>query len=206
MSEHDWEPVRGLPGHLPAGEEILWQGSPDWRTLARTVFHLRVVIAYFVALALVGVALGSFGGAVATAIAGGAAIGVVSLLAWAIAKSTVYTLTNRRVVLRIGVALPKCFNLPLRLVTSADLRPLAEGHGDIALALGGGQRIGYAFLWPHARPWHVKTPQPMLRALPDAEDVAARLARACAALTPIERAVAAPSRVPLPVDVVGAAA
>ena len=26
--EHDYEPVRGLPGPLPAGEQLIWQGSP----------------------------------------------------------------------------------------------------------------------------------------------------------------------------------
>jgi hypothetical protein len=31
-----------------------------------------------------------------------------------------------------------------------------------------GKRIAYLHLWPHARPWQLKRPQPLLRALPDA--------------------------------------
>ena len=33
MSEYDHEPVRGLPGVLPSGEALLWQGAPEWRSL-----------------------------------------------------------------------------------------------------------------------------------------------------------------------------
>ncbi|MDO9489417.1 MAG: PH domain-containing protein, partial [Sphingomonadaceae bacterium] len=70
MSEYDWEPVRGLPGRLPQGEHILWQGSPDWRSLARTVFHVRAITLYFTALLAFGIVSGSLIGALATAAAG----------------------------------------------------------------------------------------------------------------------------------------
>lgn len=188
MNEHDDEPIRGLPGVPPAGEHILWQGAPDWRVLARTAFHVPLVALYFGVLILFGLAGGSVTGALATAGAGALGVGVLVLLAWATSRATVYTLTNRRVVLRIGIALPKCINLPLKLIGAADLRPLADGHGDIALAMTAPQRLGYALLWPHARPWRLREPQPMLRALPDAESVARAIARACADLVPIERA------------------
>ncbi|MFT6571624.1 MAG: hypothetical protein ACJAWY_003349, partial [Sphingomonas echinoides] len=28
MTEHDYEPIPGLPGLLPKDERILWQGAP----------------------------------------------------------------------------------------------------------------------------------------------------------------------------------
>lgn len=186
MNEYDSEPVRGLPGRLPEGERILWQGAPDAWVFARNAFHTRWVAAYFVALALYGVSVGSLFGVAATAGAGVACIGLLYLLAWAIARTSVYTLTNKRVVLRIGVALNACFNLPLSVMKSADLRPLERGHGDIALALDGAT-LGYLILWPHARPWRLKTPQPMLRAVPEAEAVAAMLVKARAAVGQIAR-------------------
>ncbi len=34
VSEHEFEPIPGLPERLPAGERMLWQGRP-WRALAR---------------------------------------------------------------------------------------------------------------------------------------------------------------------------
>ena len=29
ITEYDDEPIRGLPGELPQGETLLWQGSPE---------------------------------------------------------------------------------------------------------------------------------------------------------------------------------
>ncbi|MEM8694708.1 MAG: photosynthetic complex putative assembly protein PuhB [Pseudomonadota bacterium] len=189
MSEYDHEPIRGLPGYLPEGEEIIWQGAPDWLVLARTAFHTRLIGVYFMLLIALGIASGSVTGAVATGIAGLLAIGLLMLFAWLVARTTVYTLTNRRVVLRIGVALNKCINLPLTLIGAADLSERGGGHGDIALALTGAHRLGYAMLWPHARPWKFSDPQPMLRALPDAARVASLLAQASAAVVEIDRSV-----------------
>ena len=87
-TEYENEPVRGLPGPLPAGETIIWQGVPEWRTLARTAFHTRWIAAYFAALTLYGVASGSLVGAGITVLAGVACIGLLYLLAWSIAKTT----------------------------------------------------------------------------------------------------------------------
>jgi hypothetical protein len=184
--EHDDEPVRGLPGPLPAGETILWQGSPDARVFLRGALFGRWVAAYWVALALYGLTQGSLSGALTSAVAGLACMGMLVLFAWGVARTSVYTLTNRRIVLRIGVALTACINLPLKSLAAADLRPLETGHGDIALTLDGG-RVGYAFLWPHARPWRFRSPQPMLRAVPNAADVASLLVAARARISPISR-------------------
>ena len=70
MTEYDHEPIRGLPGDLPAGEEILWQGSPDWRTFARSALYTRYIAGYFAILALFGIASGSMFGAVTSVVAG----------------------------------------------------------------------------------------------------------------------------------------
>ncbi|WP_299322430.1 photosynthetic complex putative assembly protein PuhB [Parasphingopyxis sp.] len=199
MSEYDHEPIRGLPGHLPEGEQILWQGTPEWRTLARTALHTRLIGVYFVLLVALAFASGSIGGAIATGIAGMLGIGLLMLFAWGVERTTVYTLTNRRIVLRIGVALNKCVNLPLKQIGAADLNLRGNGFGDIALTLTGTHRIGYAMLWPHARPWKFSRVQPMLRAIPDAETVAAKLARATASVVDIDRiapAETAPAKSP----------
>jgi hypothetical protein len=206
MTEHDWEPVRGLPGRLPAGEHIIWQGSPDWRLLARTLCHVRLVGAYFVVLVALALVGGALPAALATAASGALCLGLLALFAWGVARTTIYTLTNRRIVLRVGIALPKCVNLPLHLITAADLRAVGNGCGEIALTLGGTKRVGYALLWPHIRPWKLRDPQPMLRALPEVDEVAATLARACAAVAPIERPAPAAAEVPMPVGAIGVAA
>lgn len=188
ITEYDDEPIRGLPGDLPEGETLLWQGSPDWRLLARSAFFTRIVGVYFAALVALAIVNGSTTGVIATIIAGAIGIGLLMLYAWAVARTTVYTLTSRRVVLRVGVALNMCINLPLAKIGGANLRPLGPVEGDLALQLIGPHKLGYLVLWPHARPWKIGNPQPMLRALPDAVVVGDRLARAVAAFAPVDRA------------------
>ena len=202
IAEHDDEPLPGLPGFLPKGEEILWQGTPDWKRLAISAFHVRLVAIYFAALAGLGAVQALRGASPWLGIAitlgiGVVGVGILALIAWGTARSTMYTLTNRRIVMRIGIALPKCINLPLAQIGSADLALHSDGSGDIPLTLNAQQRLGYIQLWPHARPWQLKEPQPMMRAVPDAQKVATLLARACGArleIVPqqgIEQAIAA---------------
>lgn len=187
-TEYESEPIPGLPGLLPKGETIIWQGSPNWRVLARTAFHTRLVTGYFAALTAFAVGNAAWHGVTGLADLSGVAItlagavvgvGLLHLLAWGTARATIYTLTDRRIVLRIGIALPKCINLPLNIIGNVDLRARMEGTGDLAIKLTSQQRLGYVALWPHARPWHVSEPQPMLRAVPDIQAVATMLARAC---------------------------
>jgi hypothetical protein len=92
-----------------------------------------------------------------------------------------YTITDRRVVMRIGVALPVTFNIPFSVISGAGLRDLGGGRGDIALRLLDGNRIAYLVLWPHVRPWRLNATEPMLRAIPDAQKVAMILSDALAA-------------------------
>ena len=203
MNEYDNEPIPGLPGRLPPGENILWQGSPDWRALARTAFHTRLVAGYFAALWVLALGLalanGGYTGVVITGLLGVVGVALLHLLAWASAKTTIYTLTNRRIVLRIGIAVPKCINLPLATIASVDLAARADGTGDLPLRLTGAPMLGFLALWPHTRPWRVNRPQPMLRSVPDAATVAASIAQACLAVSPEGRVAAAHERrAPMP--------
>jgi Bacterial PH domain len=179
--EHEIEPVPGLPGLLPEGEHIIWQGAPVRSRLARTALHTRTVALYFAALVIFGLAIQAWTGALMTLAAGLTVLALLEAFAWASARSTIYTLTNRRVVIRAGVALPTCINVPLSLIESADLRTHDDGTGDIPMKLKRGNELGYAQLWPHARPLHINHAQPMLRSIPEAGRVAALLARASGA-------------------------
>lgn len=176
----------GLPGPLPEGERILWQGQPGWRGLALRAFHCREVAIYFAVFAAwraaTGYAEAGLEAAAMRALAllpiASIALGLLALLAWATARCSVYTITDRRVVLSIGVALTATLNLPLKTIESADLKLLGDGSGDLSLGLAAGTRVAYLTLWPHARPWRIKTPEPTLRALPDAARAASVLAEA----------------------------
>ena len=194
MTEYEIEPIPGLPGSLPHGERILWQGSPEWRALARTAFRTRLIAAYFAVLAVIAAAFGSVTGIVMTVTLGVVAVALLHVLAWGSARTTIYTLTNRRIVMRVGMAVPKCVNLPLGMIASVDLAQRTDGTGDLPLTLLGAPRLGYLAIWPHARPFKVSRPQPMLRAVPDAATVAALVARTCLAADPSRRIVAADTR------------
>jgi hypothetical protein len=189
IDEFGFEPIRGLPEDLPAGERVLWQGAPAWRALAIRAFHARKVAIYgAVLLAWYGISAVADGASVGTALVGIltfaplvlAAVAILAGLAWVFARAAVYTITNRRVVMRIGAAFPITFNLPFRKIVGAGLRVDRHGIGDLPLELSKDDKIAWFLLWPHARPWRVVHPQPMLRAVPDAGRVADILAVAMA--------------------------
>jgi hypothetical protein len=192
VKEYDFEPVRGLPEQLPPGEEVLWQGAPCWTALARRAFHVRSVAFYFALLVVWRIAVdwssdssvaSAFMGVLWIIILGAVAVGALAVLGWAMGRVTIYTITNRRVVMRVGVAIQMIMNLPFKQIRSADLKRYTDGTGDIPLLLAETAHPSYIIFWPHTRPWHFSPPQPMLRTIPDAEKVAAILAEALKAYT-----------------------
>ncbi|MHC2107357.1 MULTISPECIES: photosynthetic complex putative assembly protein PuhB [unclassified Methylobacterium] len=174
---------RGLPGPLPAGERILWQGAPTTAGALVRIYHARLVAAWFAACALAfGLSAGSPAAALSTVgptlVVGAVGLALLRLFAWLTHRTTVYTITNRRVVLQAGIALPVTHNVPFAQIEGAALRAFTDGSGDLPLQLRPGLRIAYLQLWPHARPWRLGRTQPMLRSVPDADAVAMVLARA----------------------------
>ena len=179
-----FEPVLGLPEHLPKGEEVLWQGRPDWWVLAKEALLVRWVIGYFLLLAVwrVGTLLdrGPFGTVVTSAVpflaCGAVAAGILTLMAYVMARSTVYTLTTRRVVMRIGAALTITLNLPFKQIKNAELDLRKAGTGTIALDLDQRTRLSYLVCWPHVRPWSMRNTKPALRCIKEAKRVGELLA------------------------------
>jgi len=91
-------------------------------------------------------------------------LGILSLMAWLTASTAMYTLTNKRVVMRIGIVLTLTFNLPLRMLAGASIKTNPDGTGDIALKLAGislGSTCG-----PTPVLGHCVTPNPVCAALP----------------------------------------
>jgi Bacterial PH domain len=189
VSEYDFEPIPGLPGDLPPGEVLLWQGSPDWWSLARRVFHVPLIAGYLVLFNVWHIASAAYDGAVLMDTLRSIALlvlmvtvccGILAALAYANARTTVYSVTSERVILRYGIAFPMAFNLPFSKIETAALKTYGGGFGDITLALSKGEKIAYIMLWPHARPWRISQPQPALRGIPKAEEAAAILGQALA--------------------------
>jgi Bacterial PH domain len=187
VSEFETEYAPGLPAPLPKGERLLWQGKPRWRSLAVHAFHVRSIAIYFAILTVWrGMIVASDGGDTVGVVIAMAwigllaltAIAVLGLLAWLSARSTIYTITDRRILMRFGIALPITLNIPLRVVDAVSLSRHRDLTGDIAVTVGGSDRVAYLLLWPHARPWRANRPEPMLRSLAKPEEVAKVLSRA----------------------------
>jgi Bacterial PH domain len=186
--------IDGINEPLPSGEHVLWQGAPDWRSLARTALHIRTFALYFALM--LGWRLTSsladgraFGDALlncaALALLALVALGLIAGFAWLAARTTIYAITTERVVMRVGVAMPIFVNIPFSGIEAVALKAYRDGSGDIPLALKEDVRLAYLHLWPHVRPWQMAHPQPMLRALPEASTVAELLAERLALTTPV---------------------
>jgi hypothetical protein len=189
MSHDDFavEPDPGLPGQLPEGERILWQGGPDWRSLAWRVYHLREVVIYFGILLLwrtfsawweSGLFTKALTSATPLLVPMAVCAAILVLIAVLSARSTVYTITSGRLVFKIGIAVPTTFNLPFSSIGNADARALALTCADISVVLRNDDKLAYLVLWPHARPWRLKKPQPMMRSVPEGMKVAGILSAA----------------------------
>ena len=190
MNEHDFEPVPGLPAPLPAGETILWQGAPRWQSFARHALRVRLMAAYFAVLAVWGIAERASSGMAPAQIVrqtlwlaglAAAAFALLTLFAWLVARTTLYTVTTRRVIIRYGIALPIAVQIAFPMIDAAAVHTWADGSGDVSLTTLPGQRIAYMVMWPHTRPWRLTKAQPTLRGISDAAAVGQILGRALAA-------------------------
>ncbi|MEM6409426.1 MAG: photosynthetic complex putative assembly protein PuhB [Pseudomonadota bacterium] len=184
--DFNFEPIRGLPEALPADEHILWQGQPNAMRLAKDAWGLNWIIGYFVLLTVWRVGVSStfvplteaMGHGVPFLLTALLAVAVIYILAYVQARSTVYTLTNKRVAMRIGAALTMTLNLPYVCIGNAHLAARKSGMGSITFELLGETRLSYLMTWPHVRPWRVNPTQPAFRSIPDAAKVAAIFADA----------------------------
>jgi hypothetical protein len=187
--DFDFEPVPGLPEQLPKGEQLLWQGSPDPKALALDAMRLRSVGAGLAVLTIWRGAAGWHDGETAAAIAStvsgtllfaALALTILAVSGVLMARGTVYSLTSRRLVIRHGVAMPMSINVPFSKIESASLSEGSDGIGNVAFQPHARSRTSYVTLWPHARPWQVIRPEPMLRCIPNAASVAHLAAQAMA--------------------------
>ena len=185
--EHEFEAVRGLPGDLPQGEKILWQGAPDWLRLSIDAFKIGWVAAYFAGL--IGWRfidklsqgedpLVAFTTAFAVIPLALMAIALLVGLAWVHARSAVYTVTDKRVVMRFGAALTKAINIPFKIIESASADVKADGGGCVAVKLVQPNKIPLLLLWPHRKPGTIRHPEPAFRSIKDAAICAPILAQA----------------------------
>jgi hypothetical protein len=180
--------IKGVPHPLPAGERLLWEGAPDVFAVAAHVFHWKLLAGYFVAMLAWWVAsttavfaskefaAGLF---VAFVLSVGALL-IAWVLATAVASTSWYAITSKRVVLRVGMVFPMSINVPFTIIESAGLGAFKDGSGQLVIKLIKGQRIAYIALWPHCRVFRFSDPEPVLRGLAQPSQVASILSSAVA--------------------------
>ncbi len=181
--------IRGVPHPLPAGEHVLWEGAPDPNAMATHVFHRRLFLLYFAAMITwwgldTAVAFGSSEFVASLGVRLGLSaivLGVVEMLSRVSARTTWYAITNKRIVLKIGMVIPMSINIPFQLVQSAGVGMFKDGTGQLMLVLAKDHRLAYVALWPHCRVFQLNRPEPTLRGLRDAQRIGALLVNAVAA-------------------------
>ena len=172
---------------LPDGEVLIWQGRPEARAIAIRGMYLWYVVAYLLGLVVLRTGYLITGDAQTSewsallawqSLASLFIVGVIAGLSALYGKTTIYSLTNRRLILRTGAAVPIHVNFPLEQIVSADLKVFPDGTGDIALTLENSDKLYWLLLWPNVRSWWVRPLQPLLRGLRDFELAASSLASA----------------------------
>lgn len=162
---------------LEPGERILWQGRPEASSLRRHLLKSRWLVAYAAGLLIWklvlivwirGLSSQEVLDTATLVVQGLVLVGIAAYFAWALARGTTYTLTDLRIIIRHGIALPGTADIPLRALRSVAVRIHDDGTGDVALSVRDGGSIGFAKLWPHARGLELSRPVPMLRGVRDA--------------------------------------
>ena len=183
-----------LAESLPEDESLIWQGRPEPKAIALRAMYLWYVVAYLLVLVLLRTGFLVMSDAPMSEwsallawqlLASLFIVGIILGLAVLYGRSTVYTLTNRRLILRTGAAVPIHVNFPLEQIASADLKVFSDGTGDIALKLENSDKLYWLLLWPNVRSWWVRPLQPLLRGLRDFELAASALASAASAQSPV---------------------
>jgi hypothetical protein len=184
--DFQFEPVHGLPEALPKDEHILWQGAPDPMRLAIEAWKMHWIIGYFVFLAIWRIGVSSASVPFTTALSHAVPFIVLPVIACLVvygmatvqARSTVYTLTNKRAAMRIGAALTMTLNLPYVCIGNAAVQKRKDGNGTLSFEMIDDTRISYLMTWPHTRPWALSRAQPSFRCIANVAEVAEIFAEA----------------------------
>ena len=177
---HEFEPDFGFPESLPISEKVLWQGSPNAWLIAKRVFLLPHLIFYFLIISFFS---SSFQINILTTEAlilnflsnlllGLVAILILLAISYLISATTVYSITDKRLVMRIGIVLNLSLNIPFSKIQLAETKSYVDKSGDISIELMPSSKIAYLHLWPHCRPWFFSAPRPRLCCLENIEKVA----------------------------------
>jgi hypothetical protein len=181
-------PPSDVLSSIPEGENIIWSGKPDFKSITLRAFGLKYLLFYLlISFVFFSIRSGiivepiklitSF---VPYLLSGILICCIVSLFSYFQVRNTVYVVTDKRVVIKTGVALIFMLNVPFEKISEINRQILGDGSGNISFKLISGKRVPFFASWPSVRPWYFSNPEPTFRYVADADLVATDISRAAA--------------------------
>ena len=175
-----FEAPKNILDAIPNGESILWKGRPSLWGFSWNLFGLKWITLYLSMLSIVSVAR-FFASDFYTAfyvdflpffLSGIFASIILIGLAAIQAYSTVYIITENRVIIKTGAALSFLISMPFKKIKEVNLQKRGASIGTISFELFSNKRVPYISCWPSVRPWKFKKTQPAFSCVRSVDEVA----------------------------------
>ena len=165
---------------IPEGESILWKGKPSFWGFSWYFFGLKLLAFYLIILSVVFVArltVTDFFTAFVVDFLPFLLSGILtSCILMALAKiqsqSSVYIITENRVIIKSGAALSFLISMPFKKIKAVNLQKRKGSLGTISFELNSGKRVPYISCWPSVRPWRFKNTEPAFSCIENVDEVA----------------------------------
>ena len=175
-----FEAPKNILDVIPNGESILWKGRPSLWGFSWNLFGLKWITLYLSMLSIVSVAR-FFASDFYTAfyvdflpffLSGIFASIILIGLAATQTYSTVYIITENRVIIKTGAALSFLISMPFKKIKEVNLQKRGASIGTISFELLSEKRVPYISCWPSVRPWKFKRTQPAFSCIGSVDEVA----------------------------------
>jgi len=165
---------------IPEGESILWKGKPSFWGFSWYFFGLKLLAFYLIILSVVFAArltVTDFFTAFVVDFLPFLLSGILtSFILMALAKiqsqSSVYIITENRVIIKSGAALSFLISMPFKKIKAVNLQKRKGSLGTISFELNSGKRVPYISCWPSVRPWRFKKTEPAFSCIENVDEVA----------------------------------
>ena len=175
-----FEAPKNILDAIPNGESILWKGRPSLWGFSWNLFGLKWITLYLSMLSIVSVAR-FFASDFYTAfyvdflpffLSGIFASIILIGLSATQTYSTVYIITENRVIIKTGAALSFLISMPFKKIKEVNLQKRGASIGTISFELLSEKRVPYISCWPSVRPWKFKRTQPAFSCIGSVDEVA----------------------------------
>lgn len=175
-----FEAPKNILDAIPNGESILWKGRPSLWGFSWNLFGLKWITLYLSILSIVSVAR-FFASDFYTAfyvdflpffLSGIFASIILICLAATQTYSTVYIITENRLIIKTGAALSFLISMPFKKIKEVNLQKRGASIGTISFELLSEKRVPYISCWPSVRPWKFKRTQPAFSCIGSVDEVA----------------------------------